>query len=542
MPQTSEHLAIIDLLGVHGGVIALTKSDLVQDRDWWNIVESEARACVHGTVLQDVPIVRFTARTRDGLPELLAHLSTQLGAQPDRPDLGRPRLSLDRVFSMEGFGTVVTGTLTDGQLAVGDEVEILPSGHHGRIRGLQNHRRKVERAWPGARTAVNISGIAASQLQRGQVLVHPGQYAATRRVDAHLRVLQGAGTGVSHNREVKVFLGTAESIAVLRLLDADEIHPGAEGLIQLEFSHELVCARGDRFILRRPSPPETLGGGDILNAHPPGRHKRFDAQIIASLRAQGSGQAAEVLYEVIQTIGAATVREILERSRLEGVDAREGLHQLLSDNRITPIDARKDSVDEDQILVSQPYWGALSKRCCQACAEFHLKFPLRAGLPREELKHQLGLAARTFGIVLERLETEAKLTVRGSSVALPGHQVLFDAEQQRAIAALLQRFKANPFAPPSTKACAEAIGSDVFSALKDLGQLVAVSDDVVFRRSDYDSMVDAIRAALEQSPKISLAEVRDLFGTSRKYAQALLEHLDSIGITRRDGDLRVLAR
>jgi selenocysteine-specific elongation factor len=241
-------------------------------------------------------------------------------------------------------------------------------------------------------------------------------------------------------------------------------------------------------------------------------------------------------------MGAATVREILERSRLEDVAAREALHELLGDSRLTPIDVGKESVAEDQILVSQPYWLALSEKCCRVCAEFHSKFPLRAGLPREELKHHLGLAPRIFGLVLERLAAEAKLTVRGSNVALPGHQVRFDAKQQTAIAALLKRFEASPFAPPSAKACAEAIGSDVFSALKELGQLVAVSDEVVFKRSDYDAMVDAVHAALERYPQISLAEVRDLFGTSRKYAQAFLEHLDSLGITRRDGDSRVLAR
>jgi selenocysteine-specific elongation factor len=542
MPQTSEHLAIIDLLGVHSGVIALTKADLIHDSESWHVIESEVRACVQGTVLQDAPIVRVSARTGGGLPELLAHLSRQLSAQPDRPDLGRPRLSLDRVFSMEGFGTVITGTLTDGQLSVGDEVQILPSGQRGRIRGLQNHRRKVERVWPGSRTAVNISGLAAPQLQRGQVLIHPGQYAATRRVDARLRLLPGASTGMSHNREVKVFLGTTESTAVLRLLGTDEIQPGGEGLIQLELRHALVCARGDRFILRRPSPPETLGGGDILNASPPGRHRRFDVQAITSLRARGTGEAADVLFEVIQTMGAATVREILERSRLEDIAAREALRQLLGDGRLTPIDAGKGSVAEDQILVTQPYWLALSEKSFRVCAEFHSKFPLRAGLPREEFKRHLGLAPRIFGLILERLAAEAKLMVRGSSVALPGHQVRFGAQQQTAIAALLKRFEANPFAPPSAKACAEAVGSDVFSAMKELGQLVAVSDEVVFKRSDYDAMVDAVRTALQQSPQISLAEVRDLFGTSRKYAQAFLEHLDSIGVTRRDGDVRVVAR
>jgi selenocysteine-specific elongation factor len=346
---------------------------------------------------------------------------------------------------------------------------------------------------------------------------------------------------MSHNREVKVFLGTTESTAMLRLLGTDEIRPGGEGLIQLELRHALVCARGDRFILRRPSPPETLGGGDILNASPPGRHRRFDVAAISSLRARGTGQATEVLYEVIQTIGAVTVREALEMSRLADADGREALRQLLGDSRLTPINVGKDSVDEDQILLSHPYWMALSEKSVRVCAEFHAKFALRAGLPREELKHQLGLAPRIFGLVLDRLEAEGKLRVGGGTVALPGHQVRFDAKQQAAVVALLKHFEANSFAPPSAKACAEAVGSDVFSALKELGQLVAVSDEVVFKRSDYDAMVDAVRAALERSPQISLAEVRDLFRTSRKYAQAFLEHLDSIGMTRRDGDVRVLA-
>jgi selenocysteine-specific elongation factor len=347
---------------------------------------------------------------------------------------------------------------------------------------------------------------------------------------------------MSHNREVKVFLGTAESTAVLRLLGTDEIDPGGEGLIQLELRHAIVCARGDRFILRRPSPPETLGGGEILNPSPPGRYRRFDAQAISSLKARSTGQAADVLYDVIQTKGAATVWEILEGSRLDDVEAREALRQLLRSGRITPIDAGMEWFDGDQILVSQPYWLALNEKSVRLCAEFHSKFPLRTGLPREELKHQLGLAPRTFGLVLARLEAEAALTVRGSAVALPGHQVTFDAKQEMAIAALLKHFEASPFAPPSAKACAEAIGSDVFSALKELGQLVAVSDEVVFKRTDYDAMVDAVRAALELSPQISLAEVRDLFRTSRRYAQAFLEHLDSIGMTRRDGEVRVLAR
>lgn len=541
MPQTSEHLSIIDLLGVPGGVIVFTKADLIQDGDWWNMVESETRAHVRGTVLERAPMVRVSARTKNGLPELLAHLAGQLGGQPDRPDLGRPRLNLDRVFSMEGFGTVVTGTLMDGQLAVGEEVQILPSGLRARIRGLQNHRRQVDRVWPGARTAVNLSGIAAPQLRRGDVLTHPGKYTATRRVDARFRLLPTANSGVSHNLEVKAFVGTAESTAILRLLGQDDIQPGGEGLIQLEFHHSLVCARGDRFILRRPSPPETLGGGEILNAAPHGRHKRFDSQTLTSLRARSTGQAGDVLYEIGQAMGAVTVRELLQRSHLEEGQAHDALRDLIGARQLIPIDAGRDTIDGAQVLLSQSYWLEIAERSSRLCSEFHARFPLRAGLPREELKNQLDLAPRLFAPMLGRLESEGMLVVRGSIVALPGHQVRFDAQQQAAIDRLFSLFDANPFAPPSCRACMDAVGSDAFLALKEQGQLVAVSDEVVFRKDTYDAMVDQIRAALQRRSQISLAEVRDLFRTSRKYAQAFLEHLDSLGVTRRDGDTRTLS-
>lgn len=542
MPQTSEHLAIIDLLGVRGGVIALTKADLVRDEELWAVVESETRARVLGTVLESAPLVRVSARNGSGLPQLLSELSGQLGSQPDRPDLSRPRLNLDRVFTMEGFGTVVTGTLVDGQLAVGDEVQILPSGLRARIRGLQSHRRKVERVWPGARTAVNLSGLSGSQPRRGEVLILPGQYAATRRVDARLRLLPGASAAMTHNREVKVFLGTAETTAVVRLLGEEQILPGAEGLIQLELRHALVCAPGDRFILRRPSPPETLGGGDILNAAPRGRHKRFDLSTINSLSTRSSGQSADVLYEIVETLGPATVSEILQQSRIGDAEARETLRQLVVAQRLMAIDAASGPVDDAQILVSLPYWLDIRTKSSQTCAAFHARFPLRAGLPREELKQELGLPPRLFGRLLDRLATEGTVVLRGGTVALPEHEIRLDLQQQAAVDRLFRHFTENPFAPPSAKSCVEIIGSEVFLALREQGQLVAVSEEVVFRKHDYDSMVDAVRETLRQRGQVSLAEVRDQFRTSRKYAQALLEHLDSIGLTRRDGEVRRLGR
>ena len=540
MPQTAEHLSIIDLLQIPCGVVALTKTDLISDADWLDAVEADVRAAVQGTVLQDAPIVRLSARTGSGLPDLLAAMAAQLQKQPDRPDLGRPRLALDRVFSIEGFGTVVTGTLSDGQLAVGDEVQVLPSGMRGRVRGLQNHGRQVERAAPGSRTAVNISGIAVGQLRRGEVLIHPGQYEATRRVDARFRLLTGASTPMMHNREVKVFVGTGESMSTLRLLGIDELKPGQEGWIQLELQHALVCARGDPFILRRPSPAETLGGGTIIDSQPAGRHKRFESNVIASLGTLAAGDAAGILYEAALSLGAAPIHDIVTRSRLGTEAANEALNILLRDGKLVPLVPGKVSDDSDKFVVSLRDWNAISEKIDRLAAGFHAEFPLRVGLPREELKNQLGLSARTFNFVIAKKIDEGQMVGRGSLLALPGHEIKFDAAQQAAVDGLMRRFEGSPYAPPSAKECKEAAGEEVIGALKELGSLVAVSDGILFRKADYDAMVSAIRDTLKRRGTITLAEVRDLFQTSRKYAQALLEHLDSLGITQRDGDSRVL--
>ena len=250
MPQTREHLAILDLLQIPVGLIVLTKIDLAPDPTWLDLVEADIQATVAGTVMENAQIIRVSAKTKTGLESLVSSLQSLLQQKPTRLDLNRPRLPIDRVFSMSGFGTIVTGTLLDGQLALGDEVEVLPSGQKGRVRGLQTHKRKEERAIPGSRTAVNISGVDTDTIQRGEVVVHPGQYQATRRVDVRVRLLKDVSSPLKHNSEVKVFVGASEAIASLRLLGTEELHPGEEAWIQLELRDPVVAVRGDRYSRR----------------------------------------------------------------------------------------------------------------------------------------------------------------------------------------------------------------------------------------------------------------------------------------------------
>jgi selenocysteine-specific elongation factor len=536
MPQTREHLAILDLLQIQKGVVVITKTDMVDDAEWLSLVEEDIRRALAGTSLEDAPAVRVSARTGSGLDNLVRTLELVLGDTSPRLDLGRPRLPIDRVFSMPGFGTVITGTLSNGHLSLGDEVEILPSGKKGRVRGLQTHKKKEETALPGSRTAVNVSGLSVDEIQRGDVLVTPGHYQPTRRLDARFRLLKDVSAPLKHGTEVKVFLGTSETIATLRLLGADTLQPGEEGWIQLELRDPLVTTRGDRTILRRPSPSETLGGGQVVDPHPSKRHKRFDAGILSGLESLSKGSPAEVLVLAAMSLGAATARETVTKARLESESAASALRECIESGMLIPLEAGEVSPSSDILLIPQALWISLKESARTAVANYHKTFPLRRGMPREELKSRLKLTPRLFNAALKRLE----LAESGNWLALPGHEIRFSAAQQARVDALLKKFAAAPLAPPSVKECQAEVGEDVYAALVELGQLTQVSPEVVFRKADYEKMVAAVREAIAKNGQVTAAEVRDLFNTSRKYALGLLEHLDAIGVTVRDGDARRL--
>ncbi|MBV6466390.1 MAG: Selenocysteine-specific elongation factor [Anaerolineales bacterium] len=540
MPQTREHLAILDLLQIPAGLIALTKTDLAPDPDWLELLEADVRAAVRGTVLADAPILRVSAKTKTGLDALAASLQSLLSEKPSRPDLNRPRLPIDRVFSMPGFGAVVTGTLTDGALALGDEVEILPSGQKGRVRGLQTHKKKEDLAAPGSRTAVNISGIAAEKIQRGEVVVRPNQYQPTRRVDARLRLLKDASAPLKHGAEVKVFLGAAETIAAVRVLGADELAPASEGWAQLELRDPLVAVRGDRLILRRPSPTETIGGGVIADPHPKGRHKRFDEATLSSLESLARGSPADVLLEAALALSPASAKEVMARSGLESEAAVSAMNELLANGTLVNLDGGEWRTDS--LLMPASRWDALQDKTLQIVGEYHKAFPLRKGIPREELKSKLKLAPRVFNAGLALIANRKVVDENGAFVALPAHAVRLDAAQQVKVKALMRRFEADPSAPPSVKESQAEVGEEVYNALIEMGELTAVSQEVVFRSKDYAAMTEKVKSFIAQNGQTTLAEVRDLLGTTRKYAQALLEHLDAVGVTVRDGDARRLKR
>ena len=289
MPQTREHLAILQLLDIKNLIIALSKIDLIDDPEWIELVELEIEDLLAQSGFADVPLIPVSAHSGAGVKDLVAAIQRVLAGLSPPVNARQPRLPIDRVFVVGGFGAVVTGTLSGGTLSIGDSIELQPSGKIGRVRGLQSYQRAVPIAAPGSRVAVNIAGLNRADIQRGDVLTYPGQIQPTRLADAHFTQLADLERRLAHNAEVKFYCGASESIAKVRLLDADTLRPGADGWLQIRLRDPLPLSRGERFILRYPSPPETIGGGLVVNAHPRGRLKRFQPAVISELEMRLSG-------------------------------------------------------------------------------------------------------------------------------------------------------------------------------------------------------------------------------------------------------------
>ncbi len=540
MPQTREHLAILDILQIKNGVVALTKIDLAPDQEWLDLVEEELREVFSGTVLEGAPIVRVSARKGEGIEELQRTLQEALAQFPTRPDLGRPRLPIDRVFSMSGFGTVVTGTLVDGHFSVGDEVVILPGEIKGRVRGLQTHKRKVERAQPGSRTAMNISGVGMDELQRGQVVALPGTMQETRRMDVRFRLLPDAAQPLEHNTEVKLFIGSAEMIARVRLIGAEKLLPGETGWLQLEMPRPVVAARSDRYILRRPSPGETLGGGVVLDAFPNRRYKRFSESVLRRLEALAEGSPEEVLLQALIVKGAAPFEEVEKAANLEANAVKQAAGVLIDTGQMVVLEGDRATVKPKTWVAARPFWEDQKDAFLVILQEYHAKFPLRLGMPTEEAKSRMKSEPRVFTALLEQLVAGGSVSVEGAFVRLADHEVVFTPQQQAQVDGLLEKFAASPLSPPTIKQSQEAVGEELYQAMVSLGLLLPVSAEVVFRTEDYQRAVEDVKSMAETHGTFTLAQARDHWQTTRRYVQDLLEYMDKQGITQRIGDGRKL--
>jgi selenocysteine-specific elongation factor len=543
MPQTREHLDILDLLAIPSGVIVVTKSDLV-DEEWLGLVTAEIEEAVAGTVLAGAPIVPVSSVTRAGLDDMVSLLDRLLQQERSRPSTGRARLPIDRVFTISGFGTVVTGTLLDGELQVGQEIEIQPGGRRVRIRGLQSHRRKVERASAGARVAVNLAGVATDELLRGEVIVTPGSLRATRLVDVKLRVLDDAPRPLVHNMPLTFHTGAAETIAKAALLDRQEIEPGQEAWVQLRLSSDVALAKGDLFIVRAPSPSATLGGGTVVEPHPR-RHRRNQAAVLERLSVLERGSPEEIVLEHLRLREPSDFQTLAGRVGLSAEEARAVVAAAIESGEIVSLDKANSSerrIVSTMLLASRAGWEQLAANASGHLGAYHQSFPLRRGIPKEELRTRVGLDGRTFTRVLDRLLAEQRVREVGPLLALPSHEVRLTDAMQARIGRLLTELRQAAASPPGRHEleARHGVSTEETQVLLERGEIVEVAPDMIYASAILEQISQGIVAAIQEHGRISVAGVRDLTGTSRKYSLALLAFLDERRVTRRVGDDRVL--
>ncbi len=526
MPQTREHLAILSLLGIDRGVIALTKRDLV-DEEWLALVTADVRAAVADTRLAGAEIVPVSATARSGLDALLAAIDRVLGAAPARRDVGRPRLAIDRAFTMTGFGTVVTGTLVDGTLAVGDEVAIVPGDRRARIRGLQTHRRSVELAPPGRRVAMNLAGVDKDEIERGMVVTRPGALRATEVLDVRLRVLPSASAPVAHWEELKVHVGTAEVMARVALLEGEEIAPGADSWAELRLLAPVVAVEGDRLVVRRPSPPETIGGGAVADASVERARRRDKVERLERRSAPDPGARLLAVLDAPRPVDDAA-----RRAGLTPDEAARAASALLGSGRV---------MDLGGALVSRDAFDVLATKVERTLAMAHRRAPLRAGVGREEVRAAVALEPRRAAALLARLAADGRIEERGGAYALPGHRPTLTVEQEAAWRRARAALEGAPLQPPSPDDLATGYGieAEVLAALVDRGDLVRAGD-AVFLPEAIARAGEIVIGEIASAGRITVARARDLTGTSRKHALPLLQFFDDRGITRRIGDDRVL--
>ncbi len=553
MPQTREHLAILDLLGVQRGVVALTKADLV-DEEWIELVREEVAEELKPTTLADAEIIPVSAYSGEGLPALVAQFERIFDETEERQDIARPRLPIDRVFTMTGFGTVVTGTQLDGVFKTGQEVEVQPQGLKTRIRSLQMHRRQVEATTPGNRVAMNLANVSRNELERGNVVALPGQLQRSMLIDVRLQLLADAARPLGHNTQIDFYSGSQEVPAKVRLLDVEELKPGRSALAQIRLGSPAVVARRDRFILRISSPSSTIGGGEIIDVHPR-YHRRFQQPVLAALETLERGSPDELVLSALdrrrETVrpGAKSVHglvgyeltEIARQSNLARDVTLQTLETLLIEGRVRKVGS---------LWFAQAVWETLKEESVRLVSEQHRQHPLRSGLSKEEWRTRLNLPPKMASEVFLVLQEEGQLAEAASSsgssggfIRIPGFVPEFTTVQQQQVERLLRMFRESPFMPPGRSESEAIVGGEVLASLIEQGRLVklgSANETVLFLRESYEEAIGKLVGFLQDHQKMTAAEARDVLGTTRKYILPLLEHMDERHITRRVGDERIL--
>jgi len=542
MPQTKEHLQICSLLGITTGMVALTKIDLVE-KDWLELVRSEIADYLSDTFLSGAPILPVSAVKGIGIAELKSELDKTIIRLKEKTDDGIFRLPVDRIFTMKGFGTVVTGTLISDKIKVGEEVQILPENISARIRGIQVHNSPREEAFSGQRTALNLQGIEKSTLARGNVLVRPQTVWPTKRLDVFFEYLAANTRKLKNRALVRLHTGTAEIMTRIILLAADELSPGEKTFAQLILADEDVVVAGDHFVLRSYSPVTTIGGGRILDPLP-GKHKRKNEKILADLKILQNGALPDKISVLLERAGFSgiNIRSLAFRLGVNVKKIREALEKLFSDRQAILL------ASDDTTVISIHLYAHLEALLIKSLESYHQKNPLQEGMSKEELKAALAstVSTKLFNMVMANLGKREAIVSDKDHIRLASYHVHLAGEEDALHQSIAAIYGQAGLAPPSL--------SDVISGFKEArpkaqsiiklmikeGELIKINEELCFARAALDQLRENYKTQLTRDGQATPATFKDLTGLTRKYIIPLMEYFDTSKLTVRVGDHRIL--
>ncbi len=543
MPQTIEHLEILNLLQIKQGIIVLNKIDLV-DEEWLELVEEEIRELVKATFLAQAPIIRVSSIHNTGISQLTEKIFELAQQIPPRNDKGVFRLPIDRVFTMKGFGTVVAGTVLSGNLQVDQTIELLPKRTPLRVRGLQIHGKSVSKVVTGDRAAINLAGIEKEEVQRGDVLAAPGIYQPTMFYDTKIYLLKSTDKSIKHNTRVHLHIGTSEVTARLRLLETDELKPGTEAFAQLACEAPVVAETGDRFVLRNYSPMFTLGGGIILQVNPP-RYRRFDPELLKKLQILERGDLLDIIEQAILK-GKIILKPLEEILKITGLPENElwpFLNRLIDSAKI-----QRYSNKNKIYLIHFTHVANYQEQILKRLELFHQEHPLKQGLSASEIHSLLNLSSELFFTqqILQKLVDTGKIEFSGAKVRLANYSISLSPEQEKLKNQLENYFQEQKYAPPHTNEIITQFKRQnpdvekIIAYLLEHKILIYIDDGYLLHRNWVQEARHILLKHFQTKNELTVGEFRDYLAASRKYVVPLLNYFDQQGITTRQGDIRIL--
>ena len=542
MPQTREHLDICQLLGVKDGVIVLTKTDMV-DEEWLELVTEEVKDYLAPSFLRDALIVPFSSVTSEGKDEVLAALDAAAERVPARSGAGIFRLPVDRVFTMKGFGAVVTGTMVSGTVETGEEVAFLPGEKTGRLRGLQVHGKLVPSGSAGTRTALNLQGLDKDEIHRGQTVARPGSLLPTLMLDARIRLLPSASRPLKNRERVRLHLFTDEIMTRVALLDGENLEPGGEGLVQLRLEKRTVALPGDRFVIRSYSPVTTIGGGHVLDPLPR-KHRRLRPPVLGHLERLESGDLEEKTMTLLEEAGefGLAASHLGVRTGLVPSEVQNLLDEMARGKKVVV-----SRTGENLLAYSRASFDMIKTRLIRSLEKYHTANPTRTGIGREELRMRVAkeMPDRPYRNLLLTLKEQGEILLEGDSVRLGGHEATLTPQQERLGEKVMNILRPKGLSAPFLPELAEELRTSpgdlkiVLALMAEKGDLVRIKDDFFITQTSGKILLEGVEGFFRSRNEMSLSDFREIAGTTRKWMIPLLEYLDRTQVTMRKGDVRI---